>query len=179
MVQFNLWNIVAGVISYLLAILAGVVMIRGALRFETLLTPEDDVELLRRRHRSTAIVLGSTILCEAILLRHIIFPVMSVIRALLLGNMPAGSTGWILARTVLLITIIFVLSLGSVEVAKKSVAKFTVNLEDKEDEETTRDNIAVAVFFAFVLISITLLLNEGMELLARSLIPFGQTGILQ
>jgi len=176
MAEFNLWSIVAGVISYLLAILAGFVMIRAALKFETLLTPEDDVELLRRRHRSTAIVLGSTLLCEAILLRHIIFPVMSVIRALLLGNVLAGSTSWILARTALLVAIIFALSLGSVEVARRSVAKFTVNLKD--DEEIARDNIAVAVFFAFVLLSITLLLNEGMELLARSLIPFGQGGIM-
>jgi hypothetical protein len=48
-----------------------------------------------------------------------------------------------------------------------------------EHEEILKDNLAVAIFFAFALLSITLILNEGMEDLSRSLIPAGPTGIVR
>ena len=47
-----------------------------------------------------------------------------------------------------------------------------------EQGEIHRDNVAVAIFHAFVLLAITAVLNEGMEDLARSLVPFGQRGVL-
>ena len=36
-----------------------------------------------------------------------------------------------------------------------------------------------AIFFAFVLFGITAIVNEGIEDLSRSLIPYGRTGIIR
>ncbi len=48
-----------------------------------------------------------------------------------------------------------------------------------EQEEILRDNLAVAIFYAFVLIAITVILNEGIEDLARSIIPYGRSGVVR
>jgi uncharacterized membrane protein YjfL (UPF0719 family) len=48
-----------------------------------------------------------------------------------------------------------------------------------EVEEVRKDNVAVAIFFAAVLLAITALLNEGLEDLSRSLIPHASSGIIR
>jgi uncharacterized membrane protein YjfL (UPF0719 family) len=48
-----------------------------------------------------------------------------------------------------------------------------------EPEEILKDNVAVAIFFACVLLAIVALLNEGLEDLSRSLIPHGRTGVIR
>jgi hypothetical protein len=48
-----------------------------------------------------------------------------------------------------------------------------------EHEEILRDNVAVAIFYGFVLLAITIILNEGIEDLARSLIPYGRSGVVR
>jgi hypothetical protein len=48
-----------------------------------------------------------------------------------------------------------------------------------EQEEIMKDNIAVGIFYALVVIGITLILNEGMEDLSRSIIPYHKSGVIQ
>ena len=47
-----------------------------------------------------------------------------------------------------------------------------------EHDEVLQDNAAVAIFFAFVVLAITVILDRGVEDLAASLIPYDRTGIL-
>jgi uncharacterized membrane protein YjfL (UPF0719 family) len=48
-----------------------------------------------------------------------------------------------------------------------------------EHEEILKDNVAVAIFFAFVVLGIALIVNEGLADLARSIIPFAESGVLR
>jgi len=48
-----------------------------------------------------------------------------------------------------------------------------------EREEILKDNVAVALFFAFVVVGIALIVNEGLADLARSIIPFAPSGVLR
>jgi hypothetical protein len=47
-----------------------------------------------------------------------------------------------------------------------------------ETEEMLRDNVAVAIFYACVVLAVTVLVNEGLEDLSRSLIPHARTGVI-
>ena len=65
----------------------------------------------------------------------------------------------------------------SVAVASWLFARMTRSLP--EHDEILKDNLAVAIFFAFVMLGITLIVNEGLEDLSRSIIPWGESGILR
>ena len=49
--------------------------------------------------------------------------------------------------------------------------------EMNELEEIEKGNIAVALLFAFVLFAVTMLLNQGIEEVARALVPYSMSGV--
>ncbi len=69
------------------------------------------------------------------------------------------------------------MAIGSVWLAGWLFTRMTGDIP--EQEEILRDNVAVAIFYAFVLLAITVILNEGIEDLARSIIPYGRSGIVR
>ena len=73
--------------------------------------------------------------------------------------------------------IIGVLSFGSVALAAWLFTRMTGALPERE--EILRDNVAVAIFFAFVVLGTALIVNEGLADLARSIIPFAESGVLR
>ena len=91
--------------------------------------------------------------------------------------MTPAAAAWVLAHCILFFLVISILSFGSVAVAGLLFARMTRALPERE--EILRDNVAVAIFFAFVVVAITLIVNEGLEDLARSIIPYSDTGILR
>ncbi len=178
MADFNISSIAAGLLAYGVAVLVGAApLIYLLFRFDIELTKKTDEEaLLRAGRRSIAIELGAKIFCQALLVRHAVFVVMAVVRSLFVDEYSSSEAVWLVVRCLLSIVVIAALALVSVEVAGRLFKRLTRNLqEDKEIYE--RDNAAMAIFFSLVLLSITLVLNEGMADFSRSLIPFGRTGI--
>lgn len=170
--------LVAGLIAYLVSVIASVLLIFLTYRINTILTNKiDEEQYLLSGHRSVAIALGSIVLSQAVLLRHAIFPTMNVIRDLLLRPVTASAALWVLAHCLLFFLIIGILSFGSVWIAGWLFAKMTRKIPERQ--EILKDNVAMAIFFAFVLIGVTLILNEGLEDLSRSLIPYTERGIIQ
>jgi uncharacterized membrane protein YjfL (UPF0719 family) len=171
-------SIAAGFIAYGVAILVSSIMVFLTFRLNTLLrkrTAQEDQ--LKSGHRSMAIALGSTLLSQAILLRHIVFPVMAVIRDLFVQEGRTASLGLIILQALSFFAVISVLCIVSVWLGSLLFTKMTGALD--EHREIENDNIAVAIFYAFVIISIALILNEGIEDLSRSLIPYGQSGVVR
>jgi len=176
--SFDLSAIAAGLVAYGLSVVASVVLVFLTYRLNTLLTSRIEEErLLASGHRSIAIALGSILLSQAILLRHAVFPIMAVVRDLFLAPLSLRAALWVLAQCALFFTLIALLALGSVALAGWLFTRMTGALQ--EHAEILKDNLAVAIFFGFVLLSITLIVNEGLEDLSRSLIPYGRTGILR
>ncbi len=172
------WAVAAGLIAYGLSVLAATLLIFATYRANAWLSRRLDVEgRLLSGHRSLAIVLGSVLLSQAFLLRHALFPTMVTVRDLLLHPVTPALTATTLLRCSLFFVVIGVLSMGSVALAVRFFTWLTGSLPERE--EILRDNQAVAILFAFVLFSITVVINEGMEDLARSLIPFGRSGIVR
>lgn len=172
------WAVAAGLIAYGLSVLAATLLIFATYRANAVLSRRLDVEgLLLSGHRSLAIVLGSVLLSQAFLLRHALVPTMVTVRDLLLHPVTLALAAVTLLRCALFFSVIGLLSVGSVALAMWFFGWLTGSLPERE--EILRDNRAVAVLFAFVLFSITLVVNEGMEDLARSLVPFGRSGVVR
>jgi len=175
----NFLSIVAGLVAYCFAILLGTgPLVFLAYSLDKWLTKNvDEDKLMSQDNRSVAIELGTTILCQAILIRHAVYAFMAIIRSLFVEELPGGEIFWLLARSVMFILIIIGLALGSVHIAgtlfKKCMKKFNVDIDEGI---RSKNNIAMAIFYALVLLAITLVLNEGMEDFSRSLIPYGRGG---
>jgi uncharacterized membrane protein YjfL (UPF0719 family) len=147
-------------------------------RLNTLLASRvREQQMLRGGHRAIAISLGAIILCQAFLMRHAVFPIMAVVRDLFLEPVSWRATAIVLTQCVLFFVVVAGLSWGSVAGGAWLFTRMTGDLP--EQEEILRDNVAVAIFFAFVLLAITAIVNEGIEDLSRSLIPYTRTGILR
>ena len=171
-------SIVAGIIAYSVSLFASILLVFLTYRLNTLLTRKvDEEQHLLSGNRSMAISLGSILLSQAILLRHAVFPTMVVVRDLFLRPVTFEAAVWVLAHCVLFFVIIGILSFGSVAVAGWLFTRMTGKIAEKE--EIRKDNVAVALFFAFAVLGITLIVNEGLEDLSRSLIPYERTGVIR
>ena len=167
-------SVVAGFVAFGFSVLASALLVFVTYRLNTLITSKMDLERhLLNGHRSVAITLGSVVLAQAILLRHALFPTMVVIRELFLRPFTAAGTAWALGHALLFFVIIGV----SVALAAWLFARMTGALPERE--EILKDNVAVAIFFAFVVLGTALIVNEGLADLARSIIPFAESGVLR
>lgn len=174
----DLSAIAAGLLAYAVSVGTAIALVFGLYRLNTALTARiDEQGLLLAGHRSVALCLGAVILCQALLLRHAIFPIMAVVRDLFLAPVSMKAFLWVTLQCGLFFVVIAGLSLGSVALAAYLFARMTGDLP--EHEEILKDNLAVAIFFVFVLFAITALVNEGVEDLSRSLIPYGRTGVIR
>ena len=170
-------SLVAGLIAYAVSVVAAVLLVFGTYRANTLLTSRIDEErLLLGGHRSVALALGAIVLSQAVLLRHAVFPVMAVVRDLFVRPVSLSATAWVLGHCVLFFVIISSLSFGSVALAGWLFTKMTRSIPERE--EILRDNLAIAILFACVMLAVTLIVNEGLEDLSRSIVPYPQAGVL-
>lgn len=176
--ELSLSNVSAGLLAYLIAAIVGAgPFVHLAFRLDVFLSKGDEERRLNAGHRSTAIELGTTILCQAILARHAVFSIMAVVRSIFVEDLSASTKLGLFFRSALICAALVSLSLLSVWAAGTIFKRLTKRL--KEDEQIRNDNLAMAIFFALVLLSITMVLNEGMEDFSRSLIPYGRIGLSQ
>ena len=174
----DLGSVAAGLVAYGLSLAASVLLVFGIYRLNTFLTRRiDEEQLLQQGNRAVAIALGAVVLGQGVLLRHAIFPSMVVLRELFLARPSPMEALRAIGHCVLFFGIVAFLAAGSVALATWLFVKMTPSLP--ETEEILKDNVAVAIFFACVLLAITALLNEGLEDLSRSLIPYARTGVLR
>ena len=171
-------SLAGGLIAYLLSALVAVGLVFVTYRINLRLHDRIDEErLLLSGHRSIAVALGTVVLCQAILLRHAVFPCMVMVRELFFRPFAVGTfSRWSSSA-----------SCSSPSWASWAwlpwrgrrflFARLTRGLPERE--EILKDNLAVAVLFSFVLLAITLILNEGMADLARALVPLGGTGLVR
>jgi hypothetical protein len=169
--------LLAGLLAYGIAVLAATLLVFVTYRVNVLIARREAEGMLLAGHRSMAIAKGSVLLSQAVLLRHAVFPVMAVVRDLFLDPPGFARVLIVAGQCLLFFLIIGVLSVLSVVVAVWLFTRLTGGIP--EQDEIRKDNVAVAIFFAFAVLAITLIVNEGMEDLSRSLIPYGSTRVLR
>lgn len=177
MTNFDLPSILAGLLACGVAVFVSATLVFVTFRLNTMLRGREAQDrLLLAGNRSIAIALGATILSQALLMRHAVFPVMAVLRDLFLERASLYAIVMVAGQCAAFFAVISAVSLGSVWLAGWLFTRMTGSLP--EHEEIFRDNVAVAIFYAFVLLAITVILNEGIEDLSRSLIPYGRGGVI-
>lgn len=170
--------VLAGLVAYGVAILLSTLLVFLIYRLNTWVTTRIEEErLLLGGHRSVAICLGAMLLSQAWLLRHAVFPIMVLVRGLFEQPATLGRVLLVLGQSLMVLAALGLLSFASVALAAWLFTRLTGSL--REHDEILKDNQAVAIFFAFALLAITAVLNEGVEDLSRSLIPYGSSGILR
>jgi uncharacterized membrane protein YjfL (UPF0719 family) len=171
-------SMVAGFVAYSISVLLAILLVFLTYRVNTIISSKSgEEEHLHAGNKAVAISLGSVVLSQAILLRHAVFPTMAVLRDLFIRPANFGAALWVIAHCLLFFLIIGVLSLGSVWLAGNLFTRMTRKLP--EQEEILKDNVAVGIFYGFVVLGITLIINEGLEDLSRSIIPYHKTGVIQ
>lgn len=170
--------IVFGLIEFLVSFLISFVLIFISYRLFLVLTRKlDEERQLKKKNISVGIVLGGTILGEALIVRQAIFPVMSVIQIYVLGREKNAahflevlglSVGYVLLSGFLaLLGILFSFWLFN---------KMTPGID--QYEEIRNNNIAVGVFMAVFVVAVCILISSGVEGLTRALIPFPEAGAI-
>lgn len=171
-------SLVAGLIAFAVALLTSVLLVFVTYRLTTLATQRIDEErLLLQGNRSVALALGAVVLSEAILMRHAVFPTMAVVRNVVLRPLTVAAAAWAVGYALLFFAIVGVLSFVSVVIAAWLFSKMTRALPERD--EILKDNMAVAILFALVVVAITLVVNEGVVDLTRAIIPYPESGVVQ
>lgn len=94
---------------------------------------------------------------------------------LFLAAFPVVPLAKITAISIAILSVLSALSVLSIWVAGHLFDLLTPGIN--ELEAIARGNVAMAVFFAFVLLAITAVLDQGVEGLSLALIPPGATGM--
>jgi uncharacterized membrane protein YjfL (UPF0719 family) len=169
-------QILFGLLEFLVSIFISFILIFFSYRLLLVLTPHFDEERqLKRKNVSVAVVLGSILLGEAIVVMRAIYPVMAVIQIFVLGQeknilnllkMLGLSVGYVLLTGVLAIAVILI----SFWLFNKLTPRIN------QYEEIRDNNIAVALFMALFIIAVCILISAGVSGLTRALIPFPEVG---
>jgi hypothetical protein len=194
MIHLNMLVLLAGFAAYFVSLVASTALVLLFLRLNVRLFPKQNVLKLFHWDPSSgepapspapAIALGAATLSQAYLLRHVVFVIMTLVRdflvergdSLLTGGAPASSVLKLLAQSLLFLVILCILSVLSIWIAGGLFNVMTGEL--KEMQEILAGNLAVAVLFAFVLFAITAILDQGIEDIARALIPYSRSGVVR
>lgn len=171
-------QIIFGLLEFFVTILISFILIFGSYRLFLILTPRFDEERqLRKKNTSVGIILGSVLLGEAIVVKQAVYPVMAVIQIFALGQergianflkMIGFSIGYVvLAGVLALVCILFSFWLFN---------RLTPKID--QYEEIKDNNLAVALFMAFFIIAVCLLISQGVSGLTKALIPFPEVGAI-
>jgi len=171
-------QIIFGLLEFFVTVLISFILIFGSYRLFLILTPRFDEERqLRKKNTSVGIILGSVLLGEAIVVKQAVYPVMAVIQIFVLGQergidsflkMIGLSVGYVvLAGILALVCILFSFWLFN---------RLTPKID--QYEEIKDNNLAVALFMAFFIIAVCLLISQGVSGLTKALIPFPEVGAI-
>jgi hypothetical protein len=189
MVHFDVLVLIGGLLGYLVSILASTALVFLFFRLNSKLFPNPKaVEFFSKDSQlappAPAIALGAATLSQAYLLRHAVFVIMALVQdflvtygsALLAGPFPFLPFLNLIVLAALLLAVMSLLAWLSIVIAGAFFNKMTGEID--EMKEIMSGNKFIAILFAFVLFAVTVILNEGIEYIARALIPYSKSGIV-
>lgn len=171
-------NTITGIFAVLLSGILSIILMFIIYKADLIITRKiDEEKYLLEGKISVSIMLGSVLMSQAILVRHAIHPVMTVIRTAIINRLSGITILSTIVHSVLFVVIMSVLSILLVGIIMWLFSR--MNKRINEQEEILKDNIAVAIFLAFVVISVTIIIDQGMADLAQSMIPVVQRGVIR
>src|SRR6185295_10709303 len=161
MIRFDVLVLLGGFLGYLVSVIASTAVVLLFFRSNARLLPGGKVTKLftgeaTSRSAAPAIALGAATLCEAYLLRHAVFGVMTLVQDFLVVNgnrmvsgvLPLGPLLKLMGISALLLVVLSILSVMSIWIASTFFNWMTRGID--ELAEIASGNIPVAILFAFV-----------------------------
>lgn len=190
MVRFDVLVVLGGLLGYLVSVLASTALVLLFFRLNARLLPGIKVTDLFKagpsdRSLAPVIAVGAATLCQAFLLRHAVFAVMALVQDFLVtygnhvlaGEFPFGPFLRLAGVSALLMILLSGLAVLSIWIAGTFFNWMTRGID--ELAEIAKGNVSLAVLFAFVLLAVTAILNEGIEDVSRALIPYSRSGVIR
>jgi len=168
-----------GLLQIGLSLVLGVLFIYAAYKmFYSVILKLDDVKSLQSNNTAVAILNASIIISLILIIKNSIDPAITIFSNTFRSPNSSASDFLMTAVLILLqILVAGVVAFGSIYLAIKFFTWLTKDLD--EIEEIKKNNIAVSIVMAFVVFSVALLINSGIETLLDSLVPFPPTSILE
>lgn len=161
---------VLGFLFFLFAFAVSVATIYLCFRVVSRVTRYPDVSLINENNSAAALVLASSFLSVAIMVRSALYPINAVLQDFWLDGQRSFMEYLVFCgRSVGYLLLTVLLSLLAVATALKLFQILTPELN--EEEQITRNNVAVGIFMAGVLIAFALLIEGGIRDFVNTLIP--------
>ena len=164
--------LIAGILQLILSLVIGLAFIYAGFRFfHKRIKDIDEISELKKNNIAVAILNGSIILSLVIMVKNAIEPAITTF-TLTLRNPDSSLTSFLQTAAIMLIQIIVagVLAFLAIYIALNLYTFLTRDLD--EIDELKKNNIAVSIVLGVVIISISLLMQQGIKSILDALIPF-------
>lgn len=164
--------LIAGILQLILSLVIGLAFIYAGFRFfHKRIKDIDEISELKKNNIAVAILNGSIILSLVIMVKNAIEPAITTF-TLTLRNPDSSLTSFLQTAAIMLIQIIVagVSAFLAIYIALNLYTFLTRDLD--EIDEIKKNNIAVSIVLGVVIISISLLMQQGIKSILDALIPF-------
>jgi uncharacterized membrane protein YjfL (UPF0719 family) len=163
--------VICGVVHLVLSFLLALIGTFGSFRIFDWLTKDiDEVSELRANNIAVAITLAGMLLGAGLVLRSVVYPVISTVQTYLYTGMTGMAwlklTGFVAGYIVCAVAV----TIGAIWIALKSFLALTHKID--EFAEIRNRNIAVAIVLAAVVVIISMFLGDGVRSLLEASIPY-------
>ena len=160
-------SLAVGLTSFVVALAVGTgPLLYVAFRINTRMIRDDEDKLIKGGNRSVGLEMGTTMVCQAILMRHAATAAEAAVRSLFIYRYPTAEIFVVLGRCILFVVVMAIFAIGSIAVAGAIFRRLSKEIDELLEIEN--DNLAVAIFYGLVLIAIAIVLDPGMQDLAHS-----------
>ena len=168
----NLSLLISGVLQLFLSLFIGIIFIYAGFKFfHKRIKSINEIEELKKNNIAVAILNASIILALVIMVKNAIEPAITVF-SMALRNPYATFSSFLQTAGIMLVQIILAGFIAYVSIYL-AISLFTHLTKDLDElGEIKKNNIAVSIVLGVVIISISLLMQQGIKSILDALIPF-------
>ena len=164
-------GLVSGVVQLVVSLLLGLLVAIISFRSFTRMHKEiDEMEALRENNVSMAVVLASMVIGTGMVVVQALEPVISVMQTTLYNGLTLWTALASLGMTVGFLLVVLFIAIVGIGIATKVFLWLTDEID--ELAEIKRNNMAVAITLAAVIILMSMFLAHGSQTFLSSLVPY-------
>lgn len=165
-----LTNIVLGTAFFLFAFTVSIFTIYLCFNVVMKITKYDDVSLIKKNNVAASLVISSSFIAMAIMVKNALYPINAAFQEYwLIAQKSFTQFFFLFGKSFGYLILTIFLSMVSISSALIIFQKLTKDID--EEEEITKNNIAVGLMLAGVLIAFAILIESGISDFVNALIP--------
>jgi len=165
-----LTNAILGAAFFLFAFAVSISTIYICFNVVMKITKYDDISLIKKNNVAASLVISSSFVSMAIMVKNALYPINAAFQEYwLIAEKSFMQFFFLFGKSMGYLLLTFTLSMVSISSALIVFQKLTKDID--EEDEITRDNIAVGLMLAGVLIAFAILIESGISDFVNALIP--------